>query len=180
MRTRLLKSLSIVLAGAALAALLTGCVNDPEDDGPFAHKDGPRSISKGTYRNTELAYSFTYPKTWYGGLIKDSTTETVAFWADYSSSASVTVRECPAEESVSLCKTFMDADRQYGVPGVQMRQGVEVIVNITTDTTHVNGVNKRMHFRRGDQLVMIWMDGSSADFETGTGLQRIDSSLTFF
>jgi hypothetical protein len=180
MKNPSLKKLALALAGATLSALLTGCLSDPDDNGPFVRKDGPRSLSKGTYRNTELGYSFAYPKSWYGGLFDDVSSETVAYWADYSTYAAVTVRECPAADSVSLCKTFMDADRQYGAPGAQMRQGVEVVVNITTDTTSIRSVNKRMHFRRGDKLVTIWMDGASADFETGTGLQRLDSSLTFF
>jgi len=90
------------------------------------------------------------------------------------------VYECPGD-SLSLCEIFRDADREHGVPGAQMRQDVEVISSVTTDTTETRiGMLQRLHFQRGNTLVMLWLRGAPEDFGSGTNLKRVDSSLTFF
>jgi hypothetical protein len=175
---RTLRAFSVFAVMVTTLLIATSCITDKEDDGPFLRKDGPRSLSKELYGNTQLGYSFAYPKTWVGGLLQGG--ETVAYWTADTGIASVMVYEC-VDDVNSLCEIFEDIDREYGVPGVQMRQGVEVIVGITNDTTanHI-GMVQRMHFKRGNTLVMLWLRGYPADVGSDTDLNRIDSSLTFF
>jgi hypothetical protein len=162
-----------------LALLLAGCLTDKEEEpGLFMSKDGPRSLSKGIYRNTELGYSFAHPKTWYGGLFKAG--DAVGYWSPDTGFAYVMVYECHLD-STNLCDFFLEADSVYGVPGRQTRQGMEVIVHLETDTTSTRiAMHQRMHFQRGNKTVMLWLYGPPADFAPGADLGRIDSSLTFF
>jgi hypothetical protein len=173
-------SLHVFLAFAGLSLILTGCdlFGNDEDSSRFVSKDGPRSLSKGIYRNTELGYSFAHPKTWYGGLFKAG--DAVGYWSPDTGFAYITVYECHLD-STNICDFFLESDSAYGVPGAQTRHDVKVIVNFDADTTSTRiSVLQRIHFQRGNKTVMLWLYGSPADFAAGSDFKRIDSSLTFF
>jgi len=169
---------SWILIGA-LALTLAGCLTDDKEESIFVTKDGPRSVSKGLFRNSELRYSFAHPKPWDGGLLK--LVDAVGYWYHDTGIAHVFVYECHVD-SVSLCESFLDPDREYGTPGAHTRQQVEVIENVSADTSSSGRITQvqRLHFRRGDKLVMLWLYGAPGDFGAGTEFRRIDSSLTFF
>ena len=58
---------------------------------------------------------------------------------------------------------------------------MEVVVDFSTDTTNtrITGL-QRIHFQRGNKIMMLWMYGSLHDFDGNSDFKRIDSSLTFF
>jgi hypothetical protein len=174
--------LNSLVALPLFALLLSGCIFDDykEDSGYYSTKIGSRSLSKGIFTDTELEYSFAYPKTWEGGLLKVG--EAVAYWTADTGIAYAAVYECDLDSN-NLCDFFLEADSVYGVPGKQARQGKEVIVHLQTDTTATRiriRMHQRIHFQHGNKTVMFWLIGTPADFAAGTDLKRLDSSLTFF